>query len=682
MPVNHSLRGAGLHREMRGKSSDASMESRSLEEFRLSDLARIAQARLRLVIVTMLAVVALAMIAVLLIPPRYSATSVVLLDPRKNNVADVSAVVSELPVDPASVADQIQILNSRDLAGRVIDRLGLANDPDFNPALSPGFFQTEMSAEQERNAEIDALKRHLTVETVGLSTAIEITYSARDPEKAARIANAIADIYIATEVDAKLNATTATTDWLQSRIGQLSHQVQAAEANVQAYKAEHNINETADGTSLLDQQLAAINAQLVEAKSDLAEKQANQGRIDSLMKDGHANDVSQVVSSPLIVQLREQQAEIIRNEADLATRYGPKHPKLIAAQNQEKDLQAKIDQETDRIAGSVGNDVSVARAHVGSLQASLRNVETEATDQNMARVRLKALEANAASTRSMYEAFVVRLRETQNPIGVPDARVISHASAPSAPSFPPRLLILAASVPAGLLLGLLFALLAERFGGAVQPATRTVRNPALDRLRAVPVLGELQGASARAAEDVIEWPSAPVSRGIAAIAQRLRGAKVVAVTDAPVVTAALARAASAQGRRVIVIDGNLTMPSAARSLNLPLGRTGLMEVLGGKAPLSAALQRDPRSQALVLSPAWRAQDPIQVLGSRQMGELIAHLRQSCDLVLIDAPASDAPVLARLADAVALVVPENTASPETVLATVDALRAPVGLILAR
>ncbi|HEY1630056.1 MAG TPA: exopolysaccharide transport family protein [Rhizomicrobium sp.] len=657
------------------------MTSGNLDEFRLSDLARIAQARMRLVVVTMFAVVALAAIAVLLIPQRYSATSVVLLDPRKNNVADISAVVSELPVDPASVADQIQILNSRDLAGRVIDRLGLADDPDFNPALAPGFFANDLSPEQQRNAEIDALRKHMTVETVGLSTAMEITYSARDPEKAARIANAISDIYISTEMDAKLNATTATTDWLQSRIKQLSHQVQAAEANVQAYKAEHNINETADGTSLLDQQLTAINTQLVEAKSDLAEKQANQGRIDSLMKNGHANDVSQVVASPLIVQLREQQAEVIRSQADLATRYGPKHPKLIAAQNQERDLQAKIDQETDRIAGSVGNDVSVARAHVGSLQSSLRNVEAESTDQNMARVRLKALEANAASTRSMYEAFVVRLRETQSPIGVPDARVISHASAPSAPSWPPRLLIMAASVPAGLLLGLLLALLAERFGGA--PATRPVRNPALDRLRAVPVLGELQGASARAADDVIERPGAPFSRGIAAVAQRLaNGPKVVAVTDAPVVTAALARAASAMGSRVVVIDGNLTMPSAARSLNLTLGRTGLMEVLGGKAPLSAALQRDPRSQALVLSPAWRAQDPVQVLASRQMGELIAHLRRSCDLVLIDAPASEARMLAHLADAVALVVPENGTTPEAVMATVDSLGAPVGLILAR
>jgi uncharacterized protein involved in exopolysaccharide biosynthesis len=659
------------------------MESGKAEEFRLSDLARIARAHMRLVVVTIFCVIALAAVVVLVLPLRYSASAMVMLDPRKNNVADVSAVVSELPVDPASVADQIQILNSRDLAGRVIDRLGLSGDPEFNPALTPGYFAGgDLTPEQQRNAEVDAFRKHLTVEAVGLSTAIEIAYAARDPEKASRIANAIADIYISTEMDAKLNATTATTDWLTQRIRQLSHQVQAAESNVQAYKAEHNINEAADGTSLVDQQLTAINGQLVTARSDLAEKQASQGRIDSLMKTGHANDVSQVVASPLIVQLREQQAEIIRNEADLATRYGPKHPKLIAAQNQERDLQAKIDQETDRIAGSVGNDVSVARAHVGSLQSSLRQAEMEATDQNMARVRLKALEANASSTRSMYEAFVVRLRETQSPIGIPDARVISHASAPTAPSSPPRMLIMAASLPAGLLLGLLLALLAERFGFA---AARPARSPALDRLRGVPVLAELQGANGvRAADQVIDWPGAPFSQGIAALARRLAGGPtVLAIADAPVVTAALARAASAMGNRVVIVDGNLQAPAAARVLGLAPGHAGLMEVLGNKMPLSAALQRDPRSQAFVLSPAWRPRDPAAVLASRQMADLVTHLRKSCDLVLIDAsPGADTQILARLADAVALVVQENRATPDAVMNAVDTLNAPVALILAR
>ncbi len=678
-----------------GRASFSGTDTDGADPFRPSDLARLARARMRLILTVTFCVVALAATIVFALPSRYSASSIVMLDPRKNNVADVSAVVSELPSDPASVQDQIQILTSRDLAGRVIDRLGLANDPEFNPSLAPGLLSSVLGAPDRtpqmlRDAEIDALLKHLTVEALGLSTAISITYSASDPEKAARIANAIAGIYISTEVDATLNATRTTTDWLNSRIRQLSRQVQAAEANVEAYKAEHSLHETADGSSLVDQQLTAINGQLVDAKSDLAEKQANLGRIDSLMKSGHAGDVSQVVSSPLIVQLREQQAEVIRNESDLATKYGPKNPKLIAVQNQERDLAAKIDIEVNRIAGTVNNDVSVAHAHVGSLQGSLRQAEEESTDQGMARVKLKALEANAASTRTMYEAFVVRLRETQSPIGIPDARVISHASAPSLPSSPPRLLILAASVPAGFLLGLLLALLAERMGYAVPAARTRVTN----RLGGIPVLARITGAATpRAADQVIDFPAGPFGRGIGALAQRLAGGpKVIAIAasqpgdNTSAITAALARAVSRMGGRVVIVDGNLRAPMAARSLGLNLAPTGLMEVLGGKAPLSRALQRDPRSQAFVLSPAWQPRDAHAVLGSPQMTNLVLSLRKSCDLVLIDAPtllaSGENRALAGLCDAVALVTHDEDAAARAVDALAAMQAPPVGLILAR
>ncbi|HEX3672823.1 MAG TPA: polysaccharide biosynthesis tyrosine autokinase [Rhizomicrobium sp.] len=666
------------------------------QAFRLHDLARLARERSALILTVMAVVIVLAVIAVFLIPQRYAASSVVVIDPRKNNVADVTAVVSDLPVDPASVQDQIQILESRDLAGRVIDKLGLASDPEFNPppgALSAYFGAPDDAPQALRDAEITTFLKHLTVEGLGLSTAITITYSSRDAHQAARIANAVADLYISGEVDAKLNDTRATTDWLATRIKQLSHQVQAAEANVQAYKAEHDLNETADGSSLVDQQLTAINGQLVDAKSDLAEKQANMGRIDAMMKSGHAADVSSVVSSPLIAQLREQQAEVIRSESEMATKYGPKNPKLIAAQNQERDLAAKIDEEVSRVAGTVANDVSVAHAHVGSLQGSLRQAETEATDQNMARVRLKALEANASSTRTMYEAFVVRLRETQSPIGIPDARVISHASAPASPSFPPRFAIIAASVPAGFLLGLLLALLAERMGYAWAPR----RNPVMDRLRNIPVLAQLAGgAVARAADQAVDFPGAPFAQGIALLARQMcdpRGPKVVAIAasqpgeDSSQIAAAVARVAALMGRRVVIVDGNLRTPMAARSLGANLPQAGLMEVLGHKASLSQALMRDARSQAFVLSPAWPPRDPMPVLASRQMAELLTHLRRSCDLVLIDAPpvltAAETRVLVHLSDAVALVV--RNASPESVLGAVDMLAAsgspPVGLVLA-
>jgi polysaccharide biosynthesis transport protein len=674
--------------------ADAPVDDRP---FRLSDLVPVARERSRLILTTVLAVLLVVVIVLLVWPSSYSASAVVMLDPRKNNVADMSAVVSELPTDPASVQNQIQILTSRDLAGLVIERLGLDQDPEFNAALKPSLLSQilaspDSSPQEARNAEIGVFLKHLSVEAVGLSTAISITFTSRDPEKSARIANAIADAYIETEMDANLATSQAATHWLTERIRELSRQVQAAESNVQAYKAEHDLNETADGTSVVDQQLTAINAQLVEARSDLAEKQANSNRIAALMKSGQAADISQIVASPLIMQLREQEAGVIGDEAQLTSKYGPKNPKLIAVESQKRDLQDKIDLEVNRLAGSVANDVAVARAHVGSLQASLQQVEAQATDQNMARVRLKALEANATSTRTMYEAFVVRLRETQSPIGISEARVISHASAPQYPSSPPRLLLLGAALPAGVLLGLLLALLAERFGAGMRP----VLSGAIERLRAIPVLAQIGGiATVRAADQILDWPDAPFAQGIAMLAGRIAEARpqVVAITSSvpgeghSEVAAALARAAALMGRRVVVLDGNLRGPAVARALGLGASPNGLMEVLAAKAPLSRALQKDSRSNAFVLSPTWRPRDAAQVLASPQMAGLIAHLRRTCDLVLIDTPpllaAPEARFLTGLADAVVLVVREDRTPPQAVAQAADALTAkPLGLVLAR
>ncbi len=162
-----------------------------------------------------------------------------------------------------------------------------------------------------------------------------------------------------------------TTDWLVARTRDLAAQLQAQEAAVQKYKADNNLTEAADGTSLAEQQITAISNQLVTAKADLAQKQATDERVAALIKAGDTADVSQILASPLIVQLRTQQATLIGQESELSTRYGPRHPKLQAVETQKRDLDAKIATEVGRLTGSISNDVAVARANVASLQASL-----------------------------------------------------------------------------------------------------------------------------------------------------------------------------------------------------------------------------------------------------------------------------------------------------------------------
>lgn len=714
--------------------------------FQLADLVRLIEARRSLILRVALGVFLCALAVALVLPTTWTGSVTVMLDQRKNNVTDLSAVLSQLPTDPATIQNQLQIIQSRDLAGQVVDRLHLDQDPEFNPALKgPGLGQlvAGMAAlfnpktwlggapapTADRDRVIDNFLKHVDAQAEGLSTSITLSVTSRDPAKAALLANSLADAYVKSQVADKVSATNATTGWLNQRLNELANQLQAQQEDIQRYKAQNNLNDTAPGNSLVDQQMAAISAQIVQARSDLAEKQAIKDRIDQLMASGNPADISQIASSPLIVQLRTQQTDVLRQEADLSSKYGPLHPKMQAIQQQKRDLDIKIGQEVNRLAASAANDVTVARAHLNSLQASLGGTEGTARTQNMARIQLQAMESNAASTRAQYEAFVQRLRSTQNVDGVqlPDAQIISPAAVPRTPTGPKRALIVGASIPLGLLLGLLAALVTEKIGpllpvrvngsrrGAITPAAaRTAPRMAMPRTMSKtkpaprpvavwngpPILTQLDDpAQLRAADFVLDYPASKYAHAMADLVRQLEspglhGAAIVALTSADngesrsAIAVSLARAAARMGKKAILVDcapGHL----ASRAMKARV-RSGLYEVLTGAVPLNRALAKDPRGEVYLLGTAKRAPSNEAMYASPTMAHLVDVLRGGADFVVMDCGSAhggpDAALIARLADVTLLVSPRAqlngpmAANAVTILESAKA--APIGIVVTK
>jgi polysaccharide biosynthesis transport protein len=414
-----------------------------------------------------------------------------------------------------------------------------------------------------------------------------------------------------------------------------------------------------------------------------------------------------------MIQLRTQQAELLRQRAALTVTYGPKHPKLLAADNQLHDLDQKIGEEGARIASALANDVAVARAQLGSLKGSLDSTQRTASGQDLTAVKLRALEAEADSSRKLYESFLSRLTAIQDQEGLqyPDAHVISRAPVPNAPSSPPRMLIVLAAIPAGLLVGCLAALLSVRLAGttrvapAVRPAVRPSPRPApqpAPAYRGPPILADVPGAHATGAADhVIDWPASPFARAVGALLARVvpvtrtGSARIVSVTTSQddasgaTVALALARAAAQTGLRTILVDGHMIHPMLARLTGVQ-AQAGIMDVLRGSAPLNRALARDPRSSALFLGALRPPRDPQLALASPRTQELFAHLRGICDLVVIATPpvlsAQETPYFARLSDAVVMVArPEDGPKPtlaHALKALVEWHSAPVGMVLVR
>ena len=213
--------------------------------FQFADFIRLLDARRVLITRVLVATVLCALAVALVLPTTYSSSAVVILDPRKNNVTDLSAVLTPLGNDPAAVQNQIQIITSRELASTVVDRLKLYDDPEFNPGLAQpslidlvgemfsllnpkNWFEniTPAGGTLSRDRVVDALQRHVWADTQGLSTTITISASSREAGKATLIANTLADAYVKSQLATKVGATTATTDWLNKRIQDLSQQLQ------------------------------------------------------------------------------------------------------------------------------------------------------------------------------------------------------------------------------------------------------------------------------------------------------------------------------------------------------------------------------------------------------------------------------------------------------------------------
>lgn len=657
----------------------------------LAVLLRILRVRRQVILGTAGAVVALAVVILFQLTPYYSAASVVMLDQRKNSLEDVTSVLSGLPTDPAGVQNQVQILTSRDIAGHVIDKLDLKDNAYFSSATkswekylallnpltwlpNPNKARDDvLGINRERNRLIDLFEKHLTVTPLGLSTAIRVIYESPDPYDAATIDNAIADAYVEDQLNAKFEATQRATKWLADRIQDLSKQSQAANEAVQQYRAANGLTETQGGGSVVDQQMTAISAQLVAAKSDLAEKQATYAHVSALARAGHAADISEAVSSPLIAQLRNQEADLIRQEADLSSKYGPRNPKMLDLESQKSNLETKIDEEVQRVVRSVANNVEIAQAQVGSLENSLKQIESQSGEQNQLKVKLAALESNAASAKSMYEAFLSKLNQTQDQQGIetPDARIISRAEIPVKPSYPNKLLVLGVAIPVGLLLGLMFAAILERLDSGFRTTYQVENVLGLPVLATIPEVPPNRGGEpVNAADRVIDKPMSSFSESIRGLHLALtlsnvdKQPKVIVVTSSvpgegkTTLAVSLARLGARSGLKTVIVDGDLRRPTVAGALGLKDPKYGVVEAVLGSQPWEHCFAKDPRSDAWALPCVQKPVSPSDLLASQAMRHLVENLAKAFDLVIIDSapvlPVNDTKILSQIVDTVLFV----------------------------
>ncbi|HRE61395.1 MAG TPA: polysaccharide biosynthesis tyrosine autokinase [Micropepsaceae bacterium] len=626
--------------------------------------------------------------------PRYTATALLMVSMQTIKLQDIDSVLSGQPASAAAVESQIELLRSRDLARRVVEKLNLIEDPEYNGALGGGFSldprvwisslfssDAELPPEAKRAAAvegaIDVLIDNLYIVRTGNSLAMTLYFVASDPQKAADIANAIAQAYVEWQLDIKFDSTRRATEWLNSRLNDLREQMRTAEAAMEAYRSEQGLSETRSGT-LAEGQLDELNTQLALTRASLAEAEAKYARVRQLVASGAGIDsMADVLDSETISALRAQQAELVREKADLETRYGPRHPKLVNIQAQLTDIESQIRAEIERISASLGNEVTVIRAREASLRASIADLTGENNLDNAARVRLRELERDAETARQLYETFLTRFKEVSNQeeLQEPDTRIVSSAQPPTEKSGPRIMRSMLAVAGISLLLGLGVVFLLERLDTGIRTSAEIERILGLPVSASIPLIDPAQLKTADG--KVMPPQDYVVARQFSAYAESLRTlrtslsfsssrqqVKVVAVTstlpnEGKTTTAiSLARSAALSGQRVLLVDCDLRRPSVHTGLAMT-PKAGIVELLLGEAGEADAVMQDPLTPMRVIGVVAKTKNTSDILASKQFENFIFQARREYDLVILDTapvlPVVDTRVLAKIVDRVVYLV---------------------------
>ena len=618
--------------------------------------------------VTLLAAGA-AFIVVNAITPRYNSESRLLLEARENVFLRAEAdknAPDRAALDPEAVTSQVQLVLSRDLARKVIEREKLADNPEFNGG-SPGIAAAllgaigigrDRSTMTQEERVLEAFYDRLNVQAIEKSRVISIVFSSASPQLAANVANAIAESYLQMQQNAKLDQTREAGTWLAGEIEKMRTKVADAEAKVEQYRARTNLYVGSNNTPLPTQQLTEINSQISAARGQKADLEARAQQLRDLIRSGKSIDSSDIANSDTMRRLVEQRIALRAQLAEQSTTLLDQHPRIkeLKAQIAEVDRQVKV--EGERLARQLESDAAVAGNRVQTLTASLDQVKKLASQSNEQDVELRALEREAKTQRDLLESYLSKYREASARDSIsaapPEARIISRATAAIKPSYPkkgPTVLIAAfaafmlsagftvtgalLAAPAGASYGYAYAPQGYAAGSYAPPMMAPAPPPPpMPRVVAPPLA-----------------PAAPVNLAVAPMAvssidqisARLRGAGeagrrvtvVGAARNVGTTFSAITLARTlAKDSNVVLVDLAFAAPNLSVISTDP-NAPGVAELVRGTASFGDIITRDQYSRVHLVATGNVGSDAAALGASPMLATVIEALVQTYNHVVID-----------------------------------------------
>ncbi len=623
--------------------------------------------------------------------------------------------------------DEIQVLKSRNMAEKVVERLDLLSYPEFNPGLAvskePGLFdwfrprewvpdswkdtfKAAMNRKPQKGGMDNAIERDraqrqretaaailmggLQISNLQGSNVIVIGYLSTNPRISALIANEMPESYIISTLQAKYDATEKATKWLSEQLADLRQEVEDAEKAVELYRSEHGLTEAGD-TDLLAEQVSRLNSELIIARAERTEAEVHLRQVRQLTQQGEAGAEAamRLLDSDVLSQLRTQELAVQQELSELAAEYGPKHPRMLQARAEFEQIQQRIDEELGKIETSLQSDLEFARAREDSLEASLRQSQQATSEQNRESIQLRALEREATASRTLFETFLEKFKQTSASEGMSEsgARVLSKAQVPSSPIYPNVRRLTMMITLGGFVVAALLVLGLEALNPGITNPEQVEKQLSLHTLGIIP----LSTNKVAVHDKPLDQPQSGFVEALNTLKVSLsltapdREPRVIQVTSSvpeegkTSLALSMARLLAEKDQKVILVDADLRRSSVEKKLGLKTHGKGLTDFVleHGAVPMDF-LVKDPRSNLLIMPPgSAKFVNATDIFSSQRMKQIVEILRENADFVIFDSPpvmaVADARLIGRLADKTLFVIRWNKTPAKVVKAALKILR---------
>jgi capsular exopolysaccharide synthesis family protein len=601
------------------------------------------------------AVVVAAGIRASMTTPLYRAQARVMIEIEDAQTTALSGVLGgENARDPEPFYQtQFRILTGRELAKRTVSRLDLGKHPEF------------AGLAEDQAALVSAFIGRVSADPIKSSRLVDVGFVSADPELSARAANQLARDYVERNAEARSANLLSSITWLDQELERQRGRVEASERAMANYRERQNAMSLQDSQNIVVARLNSLNDAVTKARTTLAQKESLYEQVKGLTAVEAADTIPAIQQNSYILSLKTHVAELERERANLAERYGERHPEIIKVNASIRDSRRQLESEISKALDGIRNDYQTALAEERSLERSLDEQKGAVLTLSRKNVSYTVLEREAQSNRQVYESLLQRQKELQVLASSRgnNVRLVDEAEVPRAPFVPDVKRSLVMATLAGLALALALV-------GSLTYLDDTVKTPedVAQKLQ-VPFLGmvpKVAGDKALLSRDVPHafGESFRSLRTALAFSNGATSGRVIVVTssqplEGKTTTASnLAIALALGGEKVLLVDADLRRPNLHKTLGID-NSVGLSHLLTGQADARDAIRQVSTPNLWVMTAGLVPPNPSELLASDRMKALLSPAHGWFDWVIVDTPpvlaVTDAVILAPLAAGVAFVI---------------------------